>query len=115
MKIKKHIELIKAPTPTKWKRIRNIAGTIAAVAGVLVFAPFSAPVIGTIATVGGIASILAGRKTLNHENVQDMSGETLIDLRTELISKTYSDSMSESDQESLDVIQKELKRRNLLS
>ncbi len=73
MSIKQRVQ---APTPTFFKKIRNIGLVLAAIGSAIVTAPIALPaavvnIAGYLAVAGGIASAISQATTASDDNVKD--------------------------------------------
>lgn len=106
-------EKFTAPTPTRWKKIRNIAGLVAVVAGALVTLPISAVAMGVIGGIGGVALVISQYKTIDEREAEKMSSEDLEKVKSDLQHKKLNkpEKVTETEYKTLDVVSKELKNR----
>ena len=64
------IDRIKAPTPKWWKKVRNIAGTVAVIGGVVLTLPVALPVgiVTAITTITIVTGTIAGTAQATKED-----------------------------------------------
>jgi hypothetical protein len=70
-----------AKTPKFWKKVRNIAITLGAIAGVILTAPVSLPAAvitaaGYLATVGTVAATLSQLTVTDNKSIEDVDNTT---------------------------------------
>ena len=64
------IDRIKSPTPPWWKKVRNIAGTVALIGGVVLTLPVSLPVglVTAVTTITIVSGTIAGTAQATKED-----------------------------------------------